>query len=98
METLLDAINRLAREGYRDQFRAEFGGLRAIQNQRVFKPEELEVEETVRFEGTSEPSDEVIVFALVDKKHSVRGTFCAGFGSNTTFIDGEMIRRLRNIA
>jgi hypothetical protein len=81
MSTLAETITELDAKGFRDLFRAETGGLRAIRAGRSFAPESLVVEEVRRFEGESDPDDMAIVFALRSASGDVRGTFTTEYGA-----------------
>jgi len=94
LETLAEAVRRLTEAGYRESFRAEDAGLRAVEAGRVFAPEELVVEEVVRFEGPSDPADEAALFALRSPT-GPRGTFVVTYGPDTPAIEADMARRLR---
>jgi hypothetical protein len=94
MEDLAHAVERLTRAGYRDDFRAERGGLRAVKAGRVYDPESLVIEEVVRFEGESDPDDEAVVFALSSGSYGTRGTYVVTYGTYVDPIDAEMMRRL----
>lgn len=94
METLSRAVERLTAAGYRADFRAEEGGLRAVGTDCLHPPETLVIEEMVRFEGVSDPSDESTLFALHCAKHGIRGTYVVAFGPGMDPLDGEMVRRL----
>jgi hypothetical protein len=94
METLSQAVERLAAAGYRDSFRAEAGGLRAVGTGCVHDPESLVIEELVRFEGESDPEDEAVLFALRCEVHGTRGTYVVTYGASTDALDAEMVRRL----
>ena len=93
LETLVDATRRLARAGYEETFRAEDGGLRAVGAGRVLAPEEVEVDEVVRFEGPSDPADEAALFALRGPD-GLRGTFTVTYGPGTPPAEAEVARRL----
>jgi len=93
MGTLPGRIERLADEGFREQFRAEPPGLRALEDGRLFEPEELVTERILRFEGTSDPEDESVVFAL-SSRDGVRGTLVAAFGPGADPAVAEVVRRL----
>lgn len=94
METVGEAVDRLTRAGYVDQFRATTRGLRDGGGT-VHHPEHLVVDEYVRFEGTSDPDDEAIVFALRDPTHELRGTYAVPYGPSMGPADAEMVRRLQ---
>jgi len=94
METLREAIERLERSGFRESFRASPDGFLALQTRRIYPPEALIVEETVRFEGESDPDDEAVLYALRARDESVRGTFVATYGPAADPISGELLKRL----
>jgi uncharacterized protein YqgV (UPF0045/DUF77 family) len=94
METLSQAAERLKEAGYREDFRAEPGGLRAAGSDCVHAPEQLVIEEVVRFEGASDPEDEAILFALRCEVHGTQGTFAVAYGPRMDPLDVEMVRRL----
>lgn len=93
METLSAAIERLGGHGFRASFRAATGG--ALQAaERSYAPEDLIVEEIVRFEGQSDPEDQAVLFALSTKDGSVRGTFVATYGTGIGPESAAAIHRL----
>ena len=98
MEDLAHAVERLTKAGYRDDFRAERGGLRAVQAGRTYEPESLVVDEVARFEGESDPDDEAVVFALRTEASDTRGTYVVAYGTYVDPIDAEMMRRLHHAA
>ena len=94
METLSQAIERLTAAGYREDFRAERNGLRAVGTDCIHEPEAMLIEEAVRFEGASDPGDESILFALRCATHDVRGTYVVAYGPAMDPADAKMVRRL----
>lgn len=97
LETLSEATRRLAEAGYRGTFRAEEEGLRAVETGRVFAPEDLAVDEIVRFEGMSDPGDEAALFAL-RSSDGQRGTYVVTYGPGAPPLEAEMARRLHAAA
>jgi hypothetical protein len=98
MEDLAHAVERLTAAGYRDDFRAEPDGLRDVNTGRIHAPESLVVGEIVRFEGESDPDDEVVLFALESASHDTRGTYVVTYGTYVDPLDAEMMRRLSRSA
>lgn len=65
METLVEAMKRLRSSGYTHDFIAsDDGNLACRACGTTQAPEHIEIRETVRFEGDSNPDDEAILFAL----------------------------------
>jgi GrpB-like predicted nucleotidyltransferase (UPF0157 family) len=94
VETVSHAVDRLTAGGYRDDFRAEVDGLRAVHAGCVHPPESLIINEVVRFEGITDPDDEAIVFALRCEPHGVTGTYATSYGAGMAALDADMVRRL----
>ena len=94
METLSEAIARLEALGFRDSFEPVDGRLRALGADRLYAPESLIVEEVVRFEGESDPSEQAILFALRSPSGDVRGTFTTAFGPLADPASVEIVRQL----
>jgi hypothetical protein len=94
METVSEALKRLAAAGYTDEYRAEKRGLRSRSIGAVHPPDGFRVDETVRFEGDSDPSDESAVFALTLEADGTKGTYTVGFGPMMDALDADIVRRL----
>ena len=94
METVSDALQRLSAAGYTDDYRAETLGLRSRSNGTVHAPDLFRVDEVVRFEGDSDPSDESAVFALTSDADGTKGTYTVAYGTMMDALDADMVRRL----
>jgi hypothetical protein len=94
METLAQALERLAAAGFTAHFRATERGLAAAGSGRSYEPESLEIAEVVRFEGPTDPADESILFALRCREDGVRGTYAVAYGPGMDPLDAEMVLRL----
>jgi hypothetical protein len=73
------AIAALRRCGYGAVFRVEGAGLRAVGG-RLFRPGEVEIRDYFRFEGTSDPDDAAVVYAL-EASDGTRGMLVDAYGS-----------------
>lgn len=94
METTTEAMSRLSNQGYKEQFRAEEKGLKAVGLDRFYDPKELIIDEIVRFEGEANPDQMAILFALRDASGEVKGTYYSSYGANVASEDGEVISHL----
>lgn len=94
METLVGAMNRLRDAGYTAEFRAtDEGQLRCDTCSSDHDPDEVTVDETVRFEGESNPADEAILVAL-SCECGIKGLFTAAFGPASTPAESRVLRDL----
>ena len=94
METMSEALQRLAGAGYGDEYRAVPEGLWARSDGRVHPAESFRVEEIVRFEGESDPSEEAAIFALIRTIDGSKGTYTVAFGTLMDPLDGDLVERL----
>jgi hypothetical protein len=94
METLSEALRRLTAAGYTDDYRAEAQGLRSHASGVVHPPDSFLVDEVVRFEGDSDPSDESAVFALTSEADGTRGTYTVAYGPMMDALDADVVGRL----
>ena len=78
-DTVTEALVYLRGEGYTVEFSLADGHLTcggAVQ----CSVAEANVDRLFRFEGDSDPGDEMVVFALVDPATGTKGTLASGFG------------------
>lgn len=94
METLREALARLERRGFRSAFRAMSDGTLELDGETAIAPEALVVEETVRFEGESDPEDQAVLFALRSRDGRIRGTFIAAYGPQIEPACAAVVHRL----
>ncbi len=98
METLSEAIERLASEGWSVEFTAvddgsDSGVLECPTCGRRFSPDRMEVHDQLRFEGTSDPDDMSILLTLTAPCGSC-GVYTTMFGPEMTPEDAAVVRNL----
>lgn len=79
-ETLVEALNDLYRRGYTHNFNRLDQCLEASAIRCVLQPSEFEIRELYRFEGDSNPGDNVIVYAISSYTGSTKGVLVNGYG------------------
>ncbi len=99
--TVTEAITVLREQGYTADFDLVDGVLRAdVARVDADAPrvecavDVAEVDHIYRFEGPSDPGDEMIVFALRDPSSGARGTLAAAFGPAA---DPDLVPHLTNL-
>ncbi len=94
METLLEALDRLRAVGYVNDFLATNDGeLRCVGCDARHDPATMLIDETVRFEGDSNPGDEAILLAL-RCSCGVGGTYTSAYGPMAASPDIAVLTRL----
>lgn len=90
-ETVSEAISQLAKKGYTTDFEVLKNAecLVCKQTEKQLSPDEFVIDEIHRFEGQTDPGDEMIVYAISSQKHGVKGIVMNGYG---TYADPEIYK------
>jgi len=94
LETLADAIERLGARGFGRSLRARGGVLEVVETGAIHEPEALAIDEIVRFEGETDPAEELVLFALRGADGAPLGTYASIYGPATGPDDADVIHRL----
>jgi hypothetical protein len=92
--TVTEAVAVLRDRGYVEDFELVDGALRSAGGNDPCPIQEGVVERVYRFEGPSDPGDQMIVFGLLDPRSDVRGTLAAPYGPAA---DGELYEHLSSL-
>lgn len=79
-DTVTDALSLLASKGYTADVQLIDGSLRWREGDATCAPDEAVVEELYRFEGESDPGDEMVVLGVRDPVTGVRGALASAYG------------------
>ena len=94
LETVTDALARLRADGYTSDFFATDQGELACRGcDRTMNPADVRIDQTIRFEGDSNPDDQDIVFAI-ECDSGCKGVYSAAYGPATPPEDAVVIRQL----
>ncbi|HEY4378066.1 MAG TPA: hypothetical protein VGM93_12950 [Acidimicrobiales bacterium] len=94
-DTVTEALQQLAADGYTSDFRLVDGSLVSGDRSPVCQVEDVRVERMYRFEGDSDPGDEMVVFGLRDPASGERGALASAFGPAA---DPEVLDHLAYLA
>lgn len=96
-DTVSEAVNDLIKRGYTTDFsiHPEQDCLVCNTTGVSLSPEEFEIDETHRFEGNTDPGDEMIVFAISSKKHNIKGTVVNAYGMYSDSRISKLVERLK---
>lgn len=94
-DTVVDAIALLKEQGYTTEFQLRDGHLACDAEDRRCPADDVVVEQLFRFEGPSDPGDEMVVFGLRDPITGRLGVLASGFGPAA---DPELLDHLVGMA
>ena len=93
MKTLSSCVNQMKREGYKEDFQVTKKGLSTYNEDKFYTPEQLHIVNFYRFEGTSDPGDNTILY-VIEANDGVKGTLVDGYGA---YADGEVSKFIEQI-
>ena len=79
LKTLVSSLNSLVQQGFTEDYKVNEKGLKSIQSDRIYTPQEVKVLNFYRFEGSSDPADNSILYAI-ETSDGKRGTLVDAFG------------------
>lgn len=96
-DTVSEAINDLIKRGYTTDFElmTENECLICHQTSTNLSPEEFEIDEIHRFEGDSDPGDEMIVYAISSEKNNMKGVVINAYGLYSDAATSKIVERLK---
>jgi hypothetical protein len=92
--TVTEAIERLRRDGYDNDFSAVGGALRCGSCHCSMDPGSVTVDVAYRFEGESDPDDEAAVFGLTCRECNAKGIYVVAYGPSMGADDAAVVARL----
>jgi hypothetical protein len=90
-DTVSEAITGLKERGYTLDFNLKSNCIEC--DGKKFNPQDFEITEFHRFEGSSDPGDESIVYAI-ESPNGMKGVLVNAFGVYSEPLGDEMIRKL----
>ncbi|MEQ6122200.1 phosphoribosylpyrophosphate synthetase [Reichenbachiella sp. MALMAid0571] len=82
-DTVSEATKDLSKRGYTADFKilVEDECLICNKSTTQLSPDEFEIDEVHRFEGETDPADEMIVYAISSTKHDIKGVVINAYGA-----------------
>lgn len=95
-ETVSQALNALEIRGYTTDFKLEPEKDKIVvpKHSLELSPEEFEIDEIYRFEGMTDPGDEMIVYAISSLDHKMKGVLVNAFGTYSDSNTYNIVKRL----
>jgi hypothetical protein len=93
-ETVTEAISDLSRRGYKVNFNLSKEYLICADADLNLKADEFNIDETYRFEGQTDPADEMIVYAVSSDSRGVKGVLVNAYGPYADEISSDLVAKL----
>lgn len=90
----MEALADLEKSGYDQNIVACYDHFEVHSGEEILHPDDFEVDEIIRFENTSDPDDQSILYAISSRSHGIKGTFLESYGVYHEDLSTEMIQKL----
>jgi hypothetical protein len=97
MKSLATCLNRMIADGYKEDFKVTENGLRWLQKDKEYTPDQVHIVNFFRFEGNSDPDDNAILY-VIETDDGARGTLVDGYGIYSDPEVGKFIKKVENIS
>lgn len=90
-----EAMKALEKKGYVKNLVLKFDHFEVDSGHEKIYPDEFEVDQVVRFENTSDPDDQSILYAISSDPHGLKGLYLESYGLYTEDLSRSMIEKLK---
>lgn len=92
-DTVTEAVNDLQKRGYTGNLNIKDDVLICGTGVQL-KPDEFQIDEVYRFEGETDPGDEMIVYGISSEKCNYKGVLVNGYGTYAEAAPSDLIKKL----
>lgn len=94
-QTVTEAIAGLNNRGYVLNFNLTKEYLSCADQDLHLRPAEFQIDETYRFEGETDPGDEMVVYAVSSDARGIKGVLVNAYGPYSDEVSAELVARLQ---
>ena len=94
-DTVTEAVNDLFARGYKINFMIGDNGdcLIAPEVNACYFPGDFEIDEYYRFDGMTDPGDDMVVYAISNAQFEHKGVVVNGYGAYSSARTAEMVKK-----
>ena len=94
-DTVTEAVNDLQKRGYVDNISLSEDHLKWTDKNLVLNPSVFEIDEFYRFEGDTDPGDEMVVYAISAYDLGIKGVLVNAYCMYSDTVADELISKLK---
>ncbi len=79
MKTLGACLNKVVKDGYIENFKVTEKGLKSLETEKLYQPDQIHIVNFFRFEGASDPSDSAILY-VIETNDGTKGSLTDAYG------------------
>ena len=98
MKSLTSCLNKMVSDGYDKDFNVTDEGMKCLQTDKYYTPQEINVVNFFRFEGVSDPANMAVLY-VIETADGTKGTLIDAFGTysdpnvNNFMLEVDKIRK-----
>ncbi|MEO6070090.1 MAG: hypothetical protein ABIN57_03640 [Chitinophagaceae bacterium] len=96
MKSLATCLHKMISDGYTEDFTVTEKGLKSLQQERNYAPEQVKVINFFKFEGPSNPDDNAILY-VIEVEDGTKGTLIDAFGVYSDEQIGVFLKNVGNV-
>src|SRR5690349_11404384 len=96
MTSLISCLAKAREDGYIEDFKVSPEGLCTLDNKNCYAPEAVTVKNFYRFEGASDPADNVILY-IIETSDGHKGTLSDAYGTYADPGVGQFMKKVEEI-
>lgn len=94
MQTLTEGLGKMQKLGYIENFVPEFDHLSCRMGAKTLYPQDMTIDHMMRFENTSDPDDQSILYAISSKTQNLKGVYVESYGLYHDDLSKEMLKKI----
>ena len=96
MINLTDVIHQLEKKGYAENLTSRFDHFECRSGAFKIYPKDMTIDEVIRFENTSDPDDQSILYAISSPPQGLKGIFIESYGSYHDELSPEILQKFKD--
>ena len=96
LKSLQACLAKMISTGFTDDFKATDDGLKSLRTDKIYTPDEVNIVNFYRFEGSSDPDDMSILYAI-ETNDGVKGTLVDAYGTYASPEVNQFVLAVENI-
>jgi hypothetical protein len=96
LNRLTTCMDKAVTDGYKECFKVTARGLYAISQSRYYRPEQVQVVETCRFEGANASGEKASMY-VIETSDGLKGTLIDGYGAPSDIYVSKFISEVEDI-
>lgn len=94
---LYEMVTKLEKLGYKENLGARGDHFEARSGEIKLYPKDIVIDKMLRFENTSDPDDQAILYAISAPDLGLKGVYVDTYGLNGDDLSPDLLRALRNM-